>query len=152
MENKVVPNEIITLITAELKKYSLDIKDIDYDLCKRILKKIKKPQYYKHIHSIISQCKNEKLEVTDDFIIKICTIFDHIQSSYEKYKTKNKHFLTYKYTIYKIFELLGYTDFLYIFPKPILQNRDIIHEHDMCWKLICQEKGFPFYSTLDFYE
>ena len=149
-DKTVIPNEILEDIKRVMKMYNIDESKLDHNTVRSILKKIKKPQYYKHIQNIICSIVDIKFELSENIIVQIYDIFLKVQESYSKYKTKEKHFLSYKYTIYKILEILGHTNILKIFPDPILKNRDIISEHDQCWKKICEENNFPFRNTLKF--
>lgn len=148
-EQKPIPQELINSIESELKKYRKTFDDLDYNLTRKILKDIGKSNYYQNIYSIIYLTnKKRRLVIPKDIEDRLCHLFELIQEPYDKHKGTRDSFLSYPYTMYKFFELLGYDDFLFIFPKPILKNRQKIYEHDVIWKKICKELDLPYYATI----
>ncbi len=63
----------------------------------------------------------------------------------EEFMFKLLDFLNYYYTIYKLCELLGQTQYLPYFP--MLKDRDKRIEQDEIWKKICMELNWDFIPT-----
>ena len=84
---------------------------------------------------------NPELEET------LCNLFMDIQRPYAKFCPDDRvNFLNYYYTVYKLCELLGQTQFLPFFP--MLKDREKRIEQDNIWKKICDELEWEFIPTI----
>jgi hypothetical protein len=57
-----------------------------------------------------------------------------------------KNFLNNNYVFHKLFELLGYDQFLPYFNY--LKSREKLQEHDEIWKKICEYNKWEFYPSM----
>jgi Poxvirus Late Transcription Factor VLTF3 like len=145
-ENKCIPAEIFEKIDLELKKYGKNFSDLNYMRLRKILKKIGHPEYYENIYLIINITnKRKRIEIPEDIQNKLYVMFSMIQDPFEAHKGTRKSFLSYAYTLYKFFEILGYNEFLFCFP--LLKSKIKLYEHDRIWKKICKDTGFPYTDT-----
>ena len=144
-----IPDEIISGVLAEIKKERITDKDcITYDKMKEFLKKLKLNKYYEHIPNIITRITGEKrLTINSELENKLLQMFNEIQAPFEKYCPKTrKNFLSYSYTLYKIFQLLEKNEYLKYFP--LLKSREKMYEQDEIWKNICKELNWKFISSM----
>ena len=140
-----IPVEIINNIKDQIKKERLELSDLTYKKTKEILKKLNYNKYYEHISfikdilGIKPPVMSPKLEDT------LCALFMSIQIPYSKFCPKDRvNFLNYYYTLYKLCELLGETQYLPYFPMLKEQKKK---EQDDIWKKICNELNWQFITT-----
>jgi hypothetical protein len=148
-EGTTIPEEILDKIKKELIKERItDKKSVNYSKIKEILKKLKHNKYYEHIPNIISKITNIKpLILTEDIKEKLVNMFNEIQEPFEKHCPKNrKNFLSYSYTLYKFFQILGENEYLVYFP--LLKSRDKLFEQEDIWKNICKELNWVFINCI----
>ena len=85
--------------------------------------------------------------MTPDLEDRLCSLFIEIQRPYAKYCPDDRvNFLNYYYTVYKLCELLGQTQFLDYFP--MLKDREKRIEQDDIWRKICGELNWEFIPTI----
>ena len=144
-----IPEEIINSIILEIKKERIIDKNIiTYDKIKEFLKKLKFNKYYEHIPNIITRITGEKrIIINQELEIKLLKMFNEIQTPFQKHcPPTRKNFLSYSYTLYKFFQLLGKNEYLKYFP--LLKSRDKMYEQDEIWKNICGELNWKFISSV----
>jgi hypothetical protein len=151
-ENTTIPPKIIQELTIEFKKYNItDPKLFTPTLVKSYLKKLKYNKYYEHIPTIINEfCGLRAPKMTPELEQQLKIMFDEIQLPFEKYSKiickDRKNFLNYNYVFYKMCELLNKDEFLSCFP--LLKNREILYQHDLIWKGICNELKWEFIPSI----
>jgi len=143
-ETKKINKDILVKIDLELKKRGERFDELNSVKLRQILKKIQEPSYYVHIPRILFMTQNEYTNIPDTIQDELSTMFMKIQEPFERYRLSRTNFLNYKYIFYKFFELLGYTDYLEMFPLIQTQN---LKKNDAIWKKICAEVGFDFIPT-----
>ena len=81
---------------------------ITYIKIKEFLKKLRLNKYYEHIPNIIHKITgNNQLIIDAELEKKLLELFNEIQTPFEKHCPKNrKNFLSYSYTLYKIFSII----------------------------------------------
>jgi len=146
-ESTFISEEILTNIKLQIKKERIEIEKITYDELKALLKKLGYNKYYEHINFI----KN-KLGVACRIIPQhieecLCNFFIEIQYPYAKHCPDYRiNFLHYYYVLFKLFQLIGETE--YLSDIPMLKDKDKLIEQDNIWKKICMELNWEFISTM----
>ncbi|ARF10614.1 late transcription factor VLTF3-like protein [Hokovirus HKV1] len=140
-----IPNEMLDQIKLELKK------NREYDLIKikpqrivEILKKIGKTKFKEH-HILIWVLitGNTAPSLTREEEDNIREFFKMTQEPYAKYKTKGRiNYSSYSFIIYKICELLGYTQITSILQ--LLKSPEKLRSLDITWKSICYDLGWKY--------
>ena len=147
-ETTQIPDEVIEAIRNRIKKERIkDIKTINYEKMREILRKLGLNKYFEHIQYINSifgikpPIMNEELHET------LCVLFIEIQKPWAIHCPANRtNFFNYTYTLYQLCVLLGQTQYLpYI---PLLKDRTKQLEQDMIWKKVCNELSWYFEPTI----
>tara|TARA_B100001027_G_C16249475_1_gene323698 strand:- start:345 stop:1472 length:1128 start_codon:yes stop_codon:yes gene_type:complete len=145
-ESTQIPPDVLTNIRAQIKKERININTIDNKKAKEILKKLGYNKYYEHIPFIKDKLGIKPPVMTPDLEERLCSLFIEIQRPYSKFCPDDRvNFLNYYYTVYKLCELLGQTEFLEYFP--MLKDRDKRIEQDEIWRKICTELNWEFIPT-----
>jgi hypothetical protein len=147
-ETTQIPEEVITAIRNRIKKVRIkDMKELNYDKMREILRKLGLNKYFEHIQYINSifgikpPIMNEQLHET------LCVLFIEIQQPWAIHCPVNRtNFFNYTYTLYQLCVLLGQTQYLpYI---PLMKDRTKQLEQDMIWKKVCEDLDWEFCGTI----
>jgi hypothetical protein len=147
-ETTQIPEEVITAIRNRIKKERIkDMKELNYDKMREILRKLGLNKYFEHIQYINSifgikpPIMNEELHET------LCVLFIEIQQPWAIHCPANRtNFFNYTYTLYQLCVLLGQTQYLpYI---PLMKDRTKQLEQDMIWKKVCEDLDWEFCGTI----
>lgn len=147
-ETTQIPDEVIEMIRARIKKERItDMKQINYDKMREILRKLGLNKYFEHIQYINSifgikpPIMNEELHET------LCVLFIEIQKPWAVHCPANRtNFFNYTYTLYQLCTLLDQTQYLpYI---PMMKDREKQLEQDMIWKKVCSDLDWVFFPTV----
>ena len=147
-ETTQIPDEVIEAIRNRIKKERIkDIKSINYDKMREILRKLGLNKYFEHIQYINSifgikpPIMNEELHET------LCVLFIEIQKPWAMHCPPNRtNFFNYTYTLYQLCVLLDQTQYLpYI---PLLKDRTKQLEQDMIWKKVCETLNWEYIATI----
>ena len=147
-ETTQIPDEVIDQIRARIKKERItDMKQINYDKMREILRKLGLNKYFEHIQYINSifgvkpPIMNEELHET------LCVLFIEIQKPWAVHCPANRtNFFNYTYTLYQLCTLLDQTQYLpYI---PMMKDREKQLEQDMIWKKVCGDLDWVFFPTV----
>ena len=147
-ETTQIPDEVIDAIRARIKKERItDMKLINYDKMREILRKLGLNKYFEHIQYINSifgvkpPIMNEELHET------LCVLFIEIQKPWAIHCPANRtNFFNYTYTLYQLCTLLDQTQYLpYI---PMMKDREKQLEQDMIWKKVCGDLDWEFFPTV----
>ena len=147
-ETTQIPEEVITAIRDRIKKERIkDIKLINYDKMREILRKLGLNKYFEHIQYINSifgikpPIMNEELHET------LCVLFIEIQKPWAVHCPANRtNFFNYTYTLYQLCVLLDQVQYLpYI---PMMKDREKQLEQDMIWKKVCHDLDWEFFPTV----
>lgn len=145
-ESTHIPEEIYENLKNQIKKERIEIKDLTNKKTKEILKNLGYNKYYEHIPFIKDKLGIKPPVMNPELEETLCNLFMEIQKPYSKYCPKDRvNFLNYYYTLYKLCELLGETNFLSYFP--MLKDREKRVEQDQIWKKICFELNWKFIPT-----
>ena len=147
-ETTQIPEEVITAIRDRIKKERIkDMKLINYDKMREILRKLGLNKYFEHIQYINSifgikpPIMNEELHET------LCVLFIEIQKPWAVHCPANRtNFFNYTYTLYQLCVLLDQVQYLpYI---PMMKDREKQLEQDMIWKKVCNDLDWEFFPTV----
>lgn len=139
-ENRVIPQNVIDLVILEAKKDRvIDLANLSEDKVKKYLKKLKLNDFYDNVISIINRINGRSpFTLTAEIEEKIKTMFHQIQEPFERHKPKNrKNFLSYSYTLHKMFQILGLHEFSKYFP--LLKSPEKLRQQDDIFKKIVAE-------------
>ena len=146
-ESTVIPEDVIARVRAEFKKCRIASTDeITPKRVRHFLKKLDLSQYYEHSVSICRILGVDPPRVPPEVEEKIIIMFAAAQEPFRKHAPKDRsNFLSYAYTLYKFFELLGQDHILpYL---PLLKSRPKLKAHDQVWKNICKDLQWQFIPT-----
>ena len=144
-----IPDYIYDKILLELKKERIhNMCSLTTDKLRHILKKIDETDYYEHMPYIINQLNGLPPPVISPEVEEIIkSLFLQTQYPFNKYcPDDRKNFLTYGYTLYKLFELLELDEYLINFK--FLKNRKKLYAQEQVWKKICNELKWEFIPSL----
>lgn len=146
-ETTQIPEDVIENIKNQLKKERIHISQLTEKKMKEILKRLGLSKYYEHIAFIKYKLGIQPPVMTPELEETLCNLFMEIQGPYSKYCPDDRtNFLSYRYTVYKMCELLGQTQFL---PHlSMLKDKVKRIEQDEIWKKICEDLDWEFMPTL----
>ena len=145
-ETTQIPTEVIENIKLQIKKERISLSKFTNTKAKDILKKLGYNKFYEHIPYIKDKLGIKPPVMTQQLEEQLCNLFMEIQGPYAKFCPDDRvNFLNYYYTIYKLCELLGQTQFLPYFP--LLKDREKQIEQDEIWKKICADLNWEFIPT-----
>jgi len=147
-ETTQIPEEVITAIRNRIKKERIkDMKELNYDKMREILRKLGLNKYFEHIQYINSifgikpPIMNEQLHET------LCVLFIEIQQPWAIHCPVNRtNFFNYTYTLYQLCVLLDQTQYLpYII---LMKDVDKQREQDQIWKKVCNDLDWEFIPSI----
>lgn len=147
-ESTVVPSDTLAMIHAELKKNRLTDPDLLQATDMRIiLKKLKLNKFYEHIPYIMTKLTGKAAPIiTKDTEEQLRNMFRQLQAPFERHCPEGRsNFLSYRYVLRKLFEILEMDDYAHQFMLP--KSKQKIVEYDSVWKKICHDLGWPFFPT-----
>ena len=147
-ETTQIPDEVIEAIRNRIKKERIkDMKHINYDKMREILRKLGLNKYFEHIQYINSIFGIKPPIMSEELHETLCVLFIEIQKPWAIHCPANRtNFFNYTYTLYQLCVLLGQTQYLpYI---PLLKDRTKQLEQDMIWKKVCEELDWCFVPTI----
>lgn len=146
-ESTNIPEEILDALRLKIKKERKDISELTTKYTKHLLKQLGYSKYYEHVPFIKEKLGIKPLVMSPELEETLCSLFMEIQAPYAKHCPYARvNFLNYYYTVYKLCELLGQTQFLSYFP--MLKDEDKINEQDEIWQKICNELDWEFIPTI----
>jgi len=146
-ETTQIPQEVIENLKLQIKKERIDISSLNYYTTKALLKKLSYNKYYEHINFIKNKLGIKPPIISQELEDLLCNFFMEIQYPYAKFCPDYRvNFLHYYYVLYKLFELIGETQ--YLDEIPMLKDREKLVEQDSIWKKICLEKDWEYIATI----
>lgn len=146
-ETTQIPPDVIENLKQQIKKERINISKLTYYETKGLLKKLGYNKYYEHINFIKDKLGIKPPIISQDLEETLCNFFMEIQYPYAKHCPDYRvNFLHYYYVLYKLFELLGETNYLQ--EIPMLKDREKLIEQDTIWKPICEELDWEFIATV----
>jgi hypothetical protein len=148
-ESTDISEDIFDKILTELKKESyINLKQLNVDRVRDILKKLDLTKYYEHCHYITNRITGRPAPViTGDLEDKVRNMFKEIQGPWMKYCPSDRsNFFSYPYIFYKFFQLLDKDEYL-VYCR-LLKSREKLQEHDEVWKKICHDLKWQYIPTV----
>jgi cytoplasmic iron level regulating protein YaaA (DUF328/UPF0246 family) len=147
-ETTQIPEEVIEDIRARIKKERItDMKEINYDKMREILRKLGYNKYFEHIQYINSMFGIKPPVMNEELHETLCVLFIEIQKPWAVHCPPNRtNFFNYTYTLYQLCVLLDQTQYLpYI---PMMKDREKQLEQDMIWKKVCNDLDWEYFPTV----
>ena len=149
-ETTKIPPSLVETMMAERKKHAwLRTEDITSEDIRLWLRKNGLANWYEHIpriRAIVTGTPPPTLTPGQEERVR--AMFRQCELAFERVppEIKQRHnFLTYDYTIFKIFELCGFADLLEDYK--LLKTHERIQQHDRVWEHICGQLGWQFIPT-----
>lgn len=139
-ENRLIPQDVLDKVVLEAQKSRIkDLNLLTEDKVKRFLKNLELNEYYDNVIGIINRINGRPpFNLTPEVETKIKTMFQQIQEPFNRYKPKTrKNFLSYAYTLHKLFQILGMQEVCKYFP--LLKSADKLRQQDDVFKKIVAE-------------
>lgn len=145
-ETTQIDKDIIIAIENQIHKERITLDQFTDTKAKEVLKKLGYNKYYEHIPFIKEKLGIKPPVMSPELEETLCNLFMETQGPYARFCPDERvNFLNYYYTVYKLCELLGQTQYLPYFP--MLKDRDKRIEQDEIWKKICKELNWEFIPT-----
>lgn len=147
-ETTQIPEEVIENIRARIKKERItNMKEINYDKMRDILRKLNYNKYFEHIQYINSLFGVKPPIMNEELHETLCVLFIEIQKPWAVHCPPNRtNFFNYTYTLYQLCVLLDQTQYLpYI---PMMKDREKQLEQDMIWKNVCTDLDWQYFPTV----
>lgn len=147
-ETTQIPEEVIEAIRARIKKERItDMRLINYDKMREILRKLGFNKYFEHIQYINSMFGIKPPIMNEELHETLCVLFIEIQKPWAVHCPLNRtNFFNYTYTLYQLCVLLNQTQYLpYI---PMMKDREKQLEQDMIWKKVCNDLDWEFFPSV----
>jgi hypothetical protein len=146
-ETTLIPMEVIDNLKNQIKKERINIQVLTYNDTKLLLKKLGYNKYYEHINFIKDKLGIRPPIISQELEDTLCNFFIEIQYPYAKHCPDYRvNFLHYYYVLYKLFELIGESE--YLKEIPLLKDREKLIEQDTIWSKICIELNWEFIPTI----
>ena len=149
LESTTIPQEVYDKIMAEIKKEKIrNLKNIDHEKMRSILKKIDRTKYYEHVFHIINKINGvPPPKLSKELEEKLRIMFKKTQDPFAKICPDDRtNFLSYSYVIRKFLELLNQNKYINYFP--LLKSREKLYQQDMMWKAICKQLNWKFIPSI----
>jgi hypothetical protein len=147
-ETTQIPEDVIEAIRNRIKKERIkDLKLINYDKMREILRKLGLNKYFEHIQYINSLFGIKPPIMNEELHETLCVLFIEIQKPWAVHCPANRtNFFNYTYTLYQLCVLLDQVQYLpYI---PMMKDREKQLEQDMIWKKVCNDLDWEFFPTV----
>lgn len=146
-ESTNISDEVLDQIKHQIKKERLTIEHLTFQKTKDILKKLGLNKYYEHITFIKNKLGIKPPVFSPELETLLCNLFIETLSPYAKVCPNDRvNYLHYYYTLFKLCELIGETQYLDVIPK--LKDREVVIEQDDIWKKMCKELNWVFIPTV----
>jgi hypothetical protein len=147
-ETTQIPEEVIDQIKARIKKERItDMKEINYDKMREILRKLGLNKYFEHIQYINSLFGIKPPIMNEELHETLCVLFIEIQKPWAVHCPPNRtNFFNYTYTLYQLCVLLDQSQYLPFIP--MMKDREKQLEQDMIWKKVCEDLDWEFFATV----
>jgi hypothetical protein len=147
-ETTQIPEEVIDQIKARIKKERItDMKEINYDKMREILRKLGLNKYFEHIQYINSLFGIKPPVMNEELHETLCVLFIEIQKPWAVHCPPNRtNFFNYTYTLYQLCVLLDQTQYLPFIP--MMKDREKQLEQDMIWKKVSGDLDWEFFPTV----
>lgn len=147
-ETTQIPDEVIDAIKRRIKKERIeDMRELNYNKMREILRKLGLNKYFEHIQYINSLFGIKPPLMNQELHETLCILFIEIQKPWALHCPPSRtNFFNYTYTLYQLCVLLDQTQYLPFIP--MMKDRDKQLEQDMIWKEVCKELDWQFFPTV----
>lgn len=146
-ESTYISDEVLDQIRHQIKKERLTEEHLTFQKTKDILKQLGLNKYYEHIAFIKNKLGIKPPVFSPGLEALLCSLFVETLSPYAKVCPNDRvNYLHYYYTLFKLCELIGETQYLNDIPQ--LKDREVIIEQDDIWKKMCKELNWSFIPTV----
>jgi hypothetical protein len=148
-ESTEIPEEVYAHIRHELDKQKFtNLKLLDLDYIKKVLKSLNLTQYYEHSSYIISKLSGlPPPTISREMEERLRHMFEKIQSPFERHCPPDRiNFLSYSYILHKFCQLLELDEFIKYFT--LLKSREKLRIQDKIWKKICKDLRWEFIPSI----
>lgn len=144
-----ISQDIIDQVMEELYKDGIrNSSMVTVRMIRLILKRLKLRKCYDHIPQIHSRVTGiPPVRLTPELLEKIQLMFVSTQEAFEKHcPPDRKNFISYRFLLYKMFQLLGYDELLPF--MTLLKGKDKLLKQDAIFRSICHTLNWEFISSL----
>jgi hypothetical protein len=147
-ETTQIPDDVIDSIKKRIKKERIeDMRELNYNKMREILRKLGLNKYFEHIQYINSLFGIKPPLMNEELHETLCILFIEIQKPWALHCPPSRtNFFNYTYTLYQLCVLLDQTQYLPFIP--MMKDRDKQLEQDMIWKEVCKELDWQFFPTV----
>jgi len=147
-ETTQIPDDVIDAIKKRIKKERIqDMRELNYNKMREILRKLGLNKYFEHIQYINSLFGIKPPLMNEELHETLCVLFIEIQKPWALHCPPSRtNFFNYTYTLYQLCVLLDQTQYLPFIP--MMKDRDKQLEQDMIWKEVCKELDWQFFPTV----
>ena len=146
-----VPDAVYQLVVRELQKYGITLDDVDKITRSRIRGILKAHNLGNHyadipfiVYHLTGRTGNTISKATEE---QLRSLFLETLLPFHLFKLPSrKNFMSYKYVLHKLCQLLGHDELLEYFP--ILENPEKRRIQDEIWKKICEYNQWEFVPSL----
>ena len=156
------PEWVVEAVRLEFQKNRKTMAEVNKVRVREYLKKLDKmykdvpcsqkfSTYYEHAPQIVERITGVPPPyLTPEQEAKLQEFFCRLEPAFEAcprhIKGSRVNFLHYSYVIYKLCELLGYTELLPTLS--LLKSKARLMQHDLVWSFMMSYLGLPFYRTV----
>lgn len=147
-ETTQIPEEVFDAIRRRIQKERIqNIKEINYEKMRDILRILGLNKYFEHIQYINSIIGIKPPVMSEELIETLCVLFIEIQGPWAIHCPPNRtNFFNYTYILYQLCTLLDQLQYLpYI---QLLKDRTKQLEQDMTWEKVCKDLDWLFIPTV----
>lgn len=148
-ESTEISQDTIDKVMSELVKKGITKPDqVTVKAIRDILKKLKQRKCYDHIPQIYSRITGiPPIRLTPELEEKLRLMFINIQEPFEKHcPPTRKNFISYRFLLYKFFEILGYDECLPFLS--LLKGKDKLMRQDAIYRECCKELDWTFIPSI----
>jgi len=143
-----VPEDVMTQVMQRLYDERTPPEGVTIHTVREVLKRLKLRRYYEHAQLITCKLTGHpapKMTPEMEERIKVC--FLAASSSFQRICPKERrNFISYSHVTRCLCQALGFTEFLPFFQP--LKSREKMAKADACWRLICEDLGWPYEPTV----
>ena len=146
-ETTQIPARVIDLIRARIRKDRItDVRTINYEVMREILRKLGLNKYFEHIQYINSIFGVKPPKMCEKLHETMCVLFVEIQKPWAIHCPPHRtNFFNYTYTLYQLCVLLDQNQYLPYISQ--LKDIDKQREQDQIWKKVCADLNWKFFPT-----
>lgn len=139
-----VPDDVMAQIMQRLYDERVSPESVSIHTVREVLKRLKLRKFYEHAQLITSKLTGRpapKMTPEMEERIKVC--FLAASSSFQRIcPPQRRNFVSYSHVTRRLCQALGFVEFLAFFQP--LKSREKLVKADECWRLICEDLGWPF--------